>query len=882
MVFLYAFSIVWYTVPRINALWNYACMTQPKRLQSETGIMRMINAIIFLAVMFLVYHYLVFAFIDTLLRKPRLKKIFRIPVGIVNMLIIVVYTSISGNAALGVYLLIGMLLFIEFMFFYEDKWECCLFCTLACAIHIMAARSLCVVGFAIGMHSTFYDIVNVPLLLVLSTGITLMFINVIVVLVIRFVPAKSVRVINQHDTQLWFMIAWLTVFCTYLLINADVYNTPNSHPTLLANQITAPITVLIGTYIVLFFSIEMGKLLGYKEKNEELQHTMEAERQYRTTIDKDVFRVIEVNFNKNLLLSGFEDYQEQLGDAIYDYGKMLKLMVQKTVHSEDRDKFIKYLLPQTVIDEFDAGATEIVFDYRRRMPEGNYVWMHVLMALMRDKQSQDVRGFVQIKNIDLEKRKQLELQYKAERDLLTGLYNKGTTEMMISKQLFEDKNNDVAGVLFIIDIDNFKMINDRLGHLYGDAVLSELSEGLRKVFRDSDLVGRIGGDEFLVFAVGLREEHKIIEKAQSICNVFLRTYANEKNEGYTVSSSIGIAVFPKDGESFEELYGCADAALYATKANGKNGYSFYDTSIKMSYVSTRTEIDTHGIVQKSFKDNRIEYVFRLLYGSEDTKAAIESVLELIAKNFGFSRANIFQFNEFSTHFNSVFEWCAVGIDSVSANYIDMPVSNFDFIVLALAKSGGMFAAVPTDFPEFAQESYTSIGIKSIVHFSITEQDKLIGVIAFQDCLGENFHLSETEFEELRTICQVLSIFMAKQLGNDREQRHHQAIEAVMDNMNSIAYVIDRETYVVYYENQNPVNITGQSSIGSKCYASYRGFEEPCKDCPLQYLSQEKPRCTLELYTEKFNIYTKTSAALINWSNDREAMLISSVDVTEYK
>lgn len=508
--------------------------------------------------------------------------------------------------------------------------------------------------------------------------------------------------------------------------------------------------------------------------------------------------------------------------------------------------------------------------------------MHVLIALVGGLESEDVKGFIQIKDIDVEKKQQLELQYKAERDLLTGLYNKSTTEILISRQLTAAKGNAVSGVLFIIDIDNFKTINDRLGHLYGDAVLSELSESLREIFRDFDIVGRIGGDEFLVFAEGLQKESAMVKKANSICTAFLQTYANEKNEGYTVSSSVGIAVFPRDGDNFETLFRCADAALYTSKAQGKNRFSFYSENSEMNYVSNRTEIDTHGVVQKNFKDNRIEYVFRLLYGSEDTKAAIESALELIAKNFGFSRANIFEFNELSTHFNGVFEWCAAGIDSVSDNYIDLPVENFAFVVSALEKSGGMFIAVPSDFPEYAQESYTSIGIRSIVHFSIQERDNLIGVIAFQHCMSDSFYLSDTEFEELRTICQVLSVFMAKQLSNERELRHHQAIEAVMDNMNSISYVIDRETYEVFYENQNTINITGRPSVGTKCYESYRGLEAPCEDCPLTHLSEENPRCTLELYTTKFQIYTKTSAALIDWSNDREAMLISSVDVTEYK
>lgn len=838
----------------------------------------MIGAVVFMVAMFLGYNYVIFQLVDTFLKLPRLKKVCRIPVGIINTLIATAFTILSGATSFGAYLAIGVILFVEFVVFYRDKPLCSMFCALACAVHVMAMRSLCVAGFAFAMHSTMFEIVDTPHLLALSTGVTFLLLNVVVLVVIKSVPAENIRIINQHGEQLWFMVSWLSVFSVYLLVNSGIYNSPNNHTDLLINQVVAPIAILVGTYIVLYFSIKTGELLGYKEKTEELQHTVEKERQYRTTIDKGVFRVVEINFSSGEIITGFEDCKEQLGDTIHDYSKMFEIMIKTTVHAEDRNEFIKYLSPLAVVREFNAGVSEISFDYRRLISHGDYKWMRVLIVLDKDLRSNDVKGFMQIKDIDTEKKLQIELQYKAERDFLTGLYNKNTTEMLISAQLATAN----AGVLYIIDIDNFKMVNDRLGHLYGDAVLSELSESLWKVFRECDIVGRIGGDEFLVYVQGLHSESAIVAKAEKICAAFLQTYANEKNEGYTVSSSIGIAIFPRDGQSFEEMFKCADTALYTTKARGKNAYSFYDENIKMPYVSNRTEIDTKGIVQKSFKDNRIEYVFRLLYGSEDTKSAIESVLELIAKNFGFSRANIFEFNELSTHFNGVFEWCAYGIDSVSANYIDMPVKSFDFVVSSLEKSGGMFMAVPSDFPESAQESYTSIGIKSIVHFSIMERDNLMGVIAFQHCISDSFHLSDTAFEELRTICQVLSVFMAKQLSGERETRHHQAIKTVMDNMNSISYVIDRETYEVFYENQNTIDITGHPSVGTKCYHAYRGVDVPCADCPLAYLSQDNPRCTLELYTEKYSIYTKTSASLISWSNDREAMLISSVDITEYK
>lgn len=333
------------------------------------GLMKIVSAVIFLVAMFLVYNYLVFELVDTFLKMPRLKKVARIPVGIVNTCIAMAFTMLSQSRTFGAYIAVSVILFVEFVVFYRDKRTSCLFCMLACVIHIMSMRAFTVAWFALALHSTVYDVVNTSFLLALSTGVTFMILNFVTMIVIKLVPAKGVRIINQHSEQLWFMIAWLGVFSAYLLINSRIYSIPDDHMHLLINQIIAPIAILTGTYIILCFSMKTGELLGYKEKTEELQHTVEKERRYRTTIDKGVFRVIEVNFNKGEIVSGFEDYEEELGNTIYDYSKMMDIMIRTTVHPEDRKEFVKYVSPLTVVEGFEGGTTEISFDYRRLIPD---------------------------------------------------------------------------------------------------------------------------------------------------------------------------------------------------------------------------------------------------------------------------------------------------------------------------------------------------------------------------------------------------------------------------------------------------------------------------------------------------------------------------------
>jgi len=126
-----------------------------------------------------------------------------------------------------------------------------------------------------------------------------------------------------------------------------------------------------------------------------------------------------------------------------------------------------------------------------------------------------------------------------------------------------------------IDIDNFKGVNDSLGHLYGDSILIQLADTLKPMFRTNDIIGRIGGDEFFVFLKDLYSEKLISDKAKEICKQFHRVY-EENGVSCEISASIGIAVFPKHGYTLDTLYRNADTALYLSKEKGKNGFTIFD------------------------------------------------------------------------------------------------------------------------------------------------------------------------------------------------------------------------------------------------------------------------------------------------------------------
>lgn len=169
-------------------------------------------------------------------------------------------------------------------------------------------------------------------------------------------------------------------------------------------------------------------------------------------------------------------------------------------------------------------------------------------------------------------RKTKEIRIMSETDALTGLYNRRAAEDHISRQMQEDgRNPDCVRPLISIDLDKFKQVNDTYGHLEGDALLIAVADTLRTSVRSSDIVGRIGGDEFVVYLSNVTDRQNAMAVAEKLCQV-IRELSTMKEEWSNISASIGISFADHPNIKMEELYISADKAMYSAKENGRNQY----------------------------------------------------------------------------------------------------------------------------------------------------------------------------------------------------------------------------------------------------------------------------------------------------------------------
>lgn len=231
---------------------------------------------------------------------------------------------------------------------------------------------------------------------------------------------------------------------------------------------------------------------------------------------------------------------------------------------------------------FDSGEECFKKDLLLHRLDDTYAWYAVSGTLVKSEKNRKNKRFVmRMENIDSQMTQEKELTEMAENDLLTGILNKKTMESRISVQL-EHRIGSENLVFFMIDLDNFKEVNDNLGHAYGDRVLTETAEKIKQVFPSNALIGRLGGDEFAVFAgfdafdLDNLTEY-MTQKGEQLCQGLKAEYANGDHV-VEVSASIGIASAPTDGEDFMSIYQKADKALYLSKRSGKDRYNLFQHS----------------------------------------------------------------------------------------------------------------------------------------------------------------------------------------------------------------------------------------------------------------------------------------------------------------
>ena len=318
--------------------------------------------------------------------------------------------------------------------------------------------------------------------------------------------------------------------------------------------------------------------------NERITHQLEAsEKMYRYLVDSSPDIIYTLNHEGRFTFVNDRAYQ-LLG---YTREELLGQHYSILVHEEDLER-ARYVFNERRVDERASRNVELrlkcrggnghdrTFNNTLMTISLNAIGMHVPDQEVKKLEFFGTYGVA--RDITDRKRAEEVISYQAYHDILTDLPNRMLFKDRLGLALIQAKRKMAELAVMFIDLDRFKLVNDTLGHVKGDELLQQAARRLKGCLRKGDTLARQGGDEFTIVLPELRDR----DDARVIADKFLETLQEPFDlDGHEVhiSASIGIAIYPSDGESIDELLRHADIAMYQVKALGKNGHSFYHTSM---------------------------------------------------------------------------------------------------------------------------------------------------------------------------------------------------------------------------------------------------------------------------------------------------------------
>lgn len=531
---------------------------------------------------------------------------------------------------------------------------------------------------------------------------------------------------------------------------------------------------------------------------------------------------------------------------------------------------------QSAIEELfylaKAGTEYHSTEFKLNTKNGGFQWYFSTFSTIYDEEGNALRVVGLLRNIHAQKVEQQKLLIRAETDQMTGLYNKATTESKIQASLRELNGNSYE-VLMLVDIDDFKKINDTFGHLKGDDVIIDIAKTLQEYKGDYGIAGRLGGDEFCVFLTNVLDTQLACEKAVLIAERLREVYHDECQ----VTLSIGIAATNQQ-IPYNVLLENADTALYQAKLNGKNRYYLYaDDMERGKYENDRGESPTRSDHDTAFLDSLLS----TLFASTNTYTAIEQAMALVGKHFDIDKICIWEYGFNKNFVDCTHQWCRKSTDNDMSLRQHTPAAILE--ELSAMGTDGITYSSDTSLikTNTASMNPAAEGIQKLMQCDIRSNGKRIGFICFYSMDKDTTWPAQT----LTSFKQIFRLFgeaiKSKQASRTMALLRDDTIKA-FDLVQNPMIVVDKNSFEVMYFNENAQEYFPKLSLNSKCYACMHQESGPCADCPVHKITENNPTvsCTKKsrLIDEPLDVRMTT----INWSSDSHSFLISTSTHKETK
>lgn len=487
--------------------------------------------------------------------------------------------------------------------------------------------------------------------------------------------------------------------------------------------------------------------IDISSKDEIERETLFKERVLRLAIGQTQSAIFDFSFEDNsfnlminsLKITGYTEHEIKkmfIEKAQGNIKKFLYIFIH-----EDDGQMIEKMIAQLL--ERSVSKCEI----RIKNKDGKFKWCSLYCTMSYDSSGNKKSLIGSLADINELKHVNELLKEEVQIDPMTNVYNKTTTQYIISETLINESKNNHAFML--MDIDDFKGINDNFGHLYGDSVLIKFASRLKRIFRNYDIIGRVGGDEFVVFMKNVGDINLVLKKANEI-NVNCKSFLVGKSE-YKISCSIGIVL--TDGCSdYDDIFANADRALYQSKANGKDCCWIYSGNETVDITDTKKETENEKIGSAR---NILDSVLEMFYNYRGLDSAVDMALSLLGETNSLGRMVVCEILD--GKLRVTYEWKMKNTDVtvLGKTFEGKDVSSY----LEQLASMSFIIVTPETCPEFFNEVIRITKGKKVLQVVSSYKGE---INAFFSCQLPNFEISNETINNLCTAYKIIGNFIRRE------------------------------------------------------------------------------------------------------------------------
>jgi diguanylate cyclase (GGDEF)-like protein len=583
------------------------------------------------------------------------------------------------------------------------------------------------------------------------------------------------------------------------------------------------------------------------------------------------------------------------------------------IYPEDMTVFDRYC------DSLDNGDPSFTYDLRAITDDYTFSWLRYVGKTIFNEDG--TPAVVVGKTLDVtEEKKTIESVIRhTKEDTLTHVFSKDYIKHYINETI-KAGNNGSYHIMMIVDVDDFKLVNEKFGRLYGDTVLEAVAAGIVSCITPEDAVGRIGNDEFAVFCPHIRDVEDVAPKlAEKIVDHIGELHFKDST---FITASVGVCVFPNHGDDFDALYKSADIALYQAKALGKNCYSIYSRQNRFSGSLGETERKALETASFSGEQKKTKIIRRADSSAISSSTIIETTVnsnyeylgmnDIVKPLFDYCFDIVTRVEDFDTALNEIF--------GETGKYLDLDKfsrteknSVGEFTIYhswrhGAIKDGESYTDILTchmvhfstllkrfaDKPYFIYNEgderdditndplFLHRNTKTMLQFPIFEDEELIGTVTFEDCKSDPIRVwTDGIIATLASITKMIASFAVRYRNKIRVENETLYTGRALENERLTYYVVDPVSFDIKYISAYANEIFPKLKLGEKCYAAALGFSAPCDFCPLKNINEYTKEYSLERYNKATDTWYSISASEIITADNEAQGIVCWTDVTAF-